>query len=416
MQESTKDKIVFKIPPVIIDKTPLRTRSFGEVEGWHHRFVNVQAALDLLGEDGSNVTIGVVDTGVDFKHLDLKQNLQPFYFDATTENNPQDENDHGTHCVGNIGATVNNRIGVKGVLPNVKGISAKGLGRDGSGDMIDVASAIKFCRESGCDIISLSLGAPFNSWYVEKEIKACEEAGVLVVAAAGNQGKNDFGIDYPAAYDTVLAVAAVDELGEVAWFSTRGNVDVAAPGVKIYSTITKNKVAPMSGTSMATPIVAALAGMMVSFCKRKGIAYTLPMVRKIIKDQTHDAGVVGIDDAYGVGIIDFLQVAKYLLTLVAEEDRPREELDGEQAPIVDFPNPPNLEEDTAPVPTPVEEDIPFPESPFLDLPLPSPPPVVEPAPEQPVEEEIIDSGSLNKWVGYVVAILIFVALVWQFLN
>lgn len=399
-----EEKIIFKLPPFKVEAVS-KTRNFGQIEGWHLRYCRVAEALAMLdNEDGSLALIGVVDTGAKFDHPDLQQNLIAISFDATADGNEMDENGHGTHCVGNIGAT-DNGIGTKGVLPKVKVLSSKGLDRTGSASSLEVANAVKFCREMNCDVLSMSLGAPYNSVYIEKEMKACEAAGIVVVAAAGNQGVTDYGIDYPGALKTVIAVAAVDDNGQVTDFSSRGNVDVAAPGYYIMSTYLGDQPKSLSGTSMACPIVAAAAGMCISFLKRKAIAYTPAMIRKMIKAGTNDAGIVGIDAEYGVGIIDFVKVADQLIALLPEVDLPRVGLEDE-APVIVVPLPPTEPIDDL-LPIPEEEDIPLP-SPIT--PLPSPPPIVEIPKPLPTP---VDSGQLNKYVGYGLVLFTLGVIVWQ---
>lgn len=229
---------------------------------------------DGWGGAGSNsAVIAILDTGVDLTHEDLIDNLwtdgsgnhgRDVYND---DNDPQDENGHGTHCAGIAAAVTNNGKGIAGVAGskiNVKIMAVQVLSSGGSGSSASVAGGIDYAVSKGADVISMSLGGGGSST-METACKNAHNAGVVVVAAAGND--NSDRKSYPAGYDSyVIAVGATDNNNEKASFSNYGDwVDIAAPGVNIYSTyITKNKYRSLSGTSMACPHVAGVAALGVS--------------------------------------------------------------------------------------------------------------------------------------------------------
>jgi len=242
---------------------------------------------------GSNsVIVAVIDTGVDYNHQDLSANMwrNPGeipgngndddgngYIDDVygidTYNNdsdPIDDNGHGTHVAGTIGAIGNNAIGVAGVCWNVKIMALKFLGSGGSGSTSDAIECIQYAINKGAHVMSNSWGGGAYSNALRDAILAAQNAGILFVAAAGNDSSdNDLDPHYPSSYDcdNIIAVAATDRYDNLASFSNYGpvSVDVAAPGVSILSTVPGNSYAFYSGTSMATPHVSGLCALLKSY-------------------------------------------------------------------------------------------------------------------------------------------------------
>jgi thermitase len=174
---------------------------------------------------------------------------------------PYDGNGHGTHAAGIAAAITNNTRGIAGMAPDAKIYAVRVLDDSGSGTLQNVANGIIHAADNGADVISLSLGSPNDSITLKEAVDYAWNKGVVVVAAAGNDGSSQPA--YPAYYSNAIAVAATDSDESKASFSNYGSwVDVAAPGVNIYSTYTDSSYASLSGTSMATPHVAGLAGLL----------------------------------------------------------------------------------------------------------------------------------------------------------
>jgi len=196
--------------------------------------------------DCSNVIVAVIDTGVNYKHRDIEYNMwdssaypKHGYNFVETHNDPTDLNGHGTHCAGIIGANGNDGIGVTGVCWKVKIMAVKALNAAGDGTTADIVSGINYAVTNGAHIINLSLGGSASNAMRDAILNA-KSKGVIIVAAAGNDGKDKK--MYPAAYsvepdiDNVISVGAVDQNGNLASFSNFGNwVKIAAPGVNILS-------------------------------------------------------------------------------------------------------------------------------------------------------------------------------------
>ena len=240
------------------------------------------------------VVVAVLDSGVDFNHEDLKNNMwtRPANLAAYNDaelgeindlngyngtdaiKDPMDDNGHGTHCAGIIGAEGNNGIGVTGINQKVQIMPLKFLGRGGFGSTNDAIEAINYAIDRKLNgvnvrVISASWGSTSKSKALEDTIKAAAEAGILFVAAAGNDGSdNDKRPHFPSNYNSpnIISVAALDRNDQLASFSNYGakTVHVAAPGKDILSTWLNGQYREASGTSMATPYVSGVAALIIA--------------------------------------------------------------------------------------------------------------------------------------------------------
>ena len=275
----------------------------GEVTPWG--VDRIDADLVWSNNKGNGVKIAIIDTGIDKDHPDLQANIKggvnfvskPSWRPADPEK-WDDDNGHGTHCAG-IVAAVDNDIGVIGVAPEAYLYGVKVLDRTGSGYESDVIAGIQWSRDNGMQVISMSLGGGYS----ESMETACSEAdgaGIVVVAAAGNSGPGDDTVNYPAKYESVIAVSATNDGDSLADFSSRGpEVELAAPGVSIDSTYMGGGYTTMDGTSMACPHVAGTAALVIV----SGITGS-GAVRARLQNTADDLGATGKDNLYGDGLVD----------------------------------------------------------------------------------------------------------------
>jgi thermitase len=229
---------------------------------WGPQKVQADKAWDVT-KGNSNVNIAIVDTGVQADHPDLSGKVINGWDFVYNDPIPNDANGHGTHCAGVAAAVTNNGVGIAGIAPNVKILAVRVLDANGSGTLENVANGITYAADHGAKVISLSLGGPSGSITLQNAVNYAWNKGAVIVAAAGNSGSSS--PSYPAYYSNVISVAATDSNDKKASWSNYGSwVDVAAPGVNIYSTYKGSSYATLSGTSMATPHVAGLAGLLAS--------------------------------------------------------------------------------------------------------------------------------------------------------
>ncbi len=227
---------------------------------WGPQKVQAPEAWDVT-RGSSSTRIAIVDTGVQYDHPDLAGKVVRGYDFVDDDSDPYDGNGHGTHCAGIAAAVTDNGRGIAGMAPNATIYAVRVLDDNGSGTLDDVANGIIHAADNGADVISLSLGAPVGATTLRNAVDYAWNSGSVVVAAAGNSGTSL--PSYPAYYDNAIAVTATDSNDNKASFSNYGSwVDVAAPGVDIYSTYTGSSYRSLSGTSMATPHVAGLAGLL----------------------------------------------------------------------------------------------------------------------------------------------------------
>jgi Ca2+-binding RTX toxin-like protein len=265
--------------------------NIGQSSGTSDADIDAPEAWDLQ-KGSKNVVVAVIDSGVDYNHQDLaaniwrntgeiagdgidndgngyKDDVRGYDF-INNDNDPVDDNSHGTHVAGTIGAVGNNNIGVVGVSQNVSIIPLKSLGSNNSGSSDGIAKAINYAIQKGAKVINASLGGGSFHQLTKDAISDANKKGILFVAAAGNDGKlnNDTDPNYPSNYDlpNIIAVANTTRNDGLASNSHYGktSVDLGAPGSSILSTIPGNQYASYSGTSMAAPHVSGAAALLLA--------------------------------------------------------------------------------------------------------------------------------------------------------
>jgi len=264
---------------------------------WNIERVDAEISWEI--STGDPVKVGVIDTGIDLSHPDLKANIKGGYNAIYPWKSPNDDNGHGTHVAGII-AALNNSIGVVGVGPKIDLYAIKVLNASGSGYLSDVIEGLDWAVKNKMKVVNMSLGTDQHIQSFHDAIKNAYNAGVTIVAAAGNSGGT---VTYPAAYPEVIAVSATDESNQIASWSSRGpEVDLAAPGVNIYSTYKGLTYKTLSGTSMAAPHVTGAAALIID--KGKCGTCTPDEIRQRLQQTAIDLGDPGTDNLYGAGLVN----------------------------------------------------------------------------------------------------------------
>jgi subtilisin len=245
---------------------------------------------------GTGINVAVLDTGIDSRHEDLHVCGGASFVGGDHE----DRNGHGTHVAGTI-AGLGTRRGVVGVAPGARLYAAKVLDDEGVGTWLSVARGIEWAVRQGMRVTNLSLGSPQPSRTLELACREAADAGVLLVGAAGNSGApagTGSSVNYPAAFEEVIAVAASDRRNRrTPWSSAGPEVELIAPGADILSAAPGNRYAELSGTSMASPHVAGAAALVWSAAPR----LSAPQVRQILADTAENLGMS--DDWQGRGLV-----------------------------------------------------------------------------------------------------------------
>ena len=229
---------------------------------WQHNMVGSQAAWNA-GYTGKGVKVAVIDSGVLSTHEDL--NVIDNKSFVTGNSSPNDGVGHGTHVAGLVAAKKGNGKGGAGIAPDAEILNLRVLGDDGSGEDYDIMRAVSYAAQNGVDIINMSLGGPGYSKSFQTVVKSAYESGVLVLAAAGNESTSAKA--YPAGYDYVYSIGAVRQNKGKTYFTNYGSwVDFSAPGEDLYSTYNAgtSSYTAMSGTSMACPVAAGTAAVILS--------------------------------------------------------------------------------------------------------------------------------------------------------
>ncbi len=284
---------------------------------WHLEQIHVKQAWKFA--QGAGVTVAVIDTGV-ARVPDLAETeIVAGYNFVDNNKNAADDHGHGTHVAGTIAQSTNNGVGVAGIAFKAKIMPIKVLSARGSGSIGGIAEGIRFAADHGAKVINMSLGGPLSSSVLGKAIKYAHDKGVVVVCAAGNDGRGR--VSFPAAFPDAIAVAATQFDESTTFYSNWGKeIDIAAPGGNtrvdqngdgmndgvlqntiVPGDISKNDYLLFMGTSMAAPHVAGVAALLVS----QGV--TSPdAVEKVLKASAHAPKIKPKDDAnrYGAGILD----------------------------------------------------------------------------------------------------------------
>ena len=269
---------------------------------WGIDRIDAPEAQHTTGGDG--IDVAILDTGIDPDHesLDVAGGYAVEEAKGPYSEDWADDEGHGTHCAGTA-AALDNEIGVLGTAPDVNLWAVKVLDNRGSGSWSGIAEGIEWAADNDMEVISMSLGGG-HSDTVQNAVEYAYSEGSLMVASAGN----DYGdpVNYPAAYDEVIAVSATDEDDNIADFSSTGpNVELAAPGVDVLSTYPGDDYTTMSGTSMSAPHVSGVAAMVydvLGLDASDDDPSDVDEVREQLQDTAEDIGLD--EEEQGHGLVD----------------------------------------------------------------------------------------------------------------
>lgn len=288
---------------------PVRTSLDGCQSQWGLRRINPEPAWQMVQNLKRKTIIAILDTGIDPLHPDLAAKIvQPINFTTKDRKDYLDQEGHGTHVAGIAAAATNNNIGIAGISLHTADIMpVKVIGPKG-GQTNWIISGILYAVHHGAKVINISFGAAIYCHALQLAINYAWQQGVVIVAAAGNEGKNH--IDYPAGYNFVLAVSATTAINELAFFSNRGmNIGITAPGTAILSTTptysTREKLPlydALHGTSQAAPFVSGLVAILFSLYPDLNNAKVLQIIQKSANPIDED--VKRWSPLFGYGLLD----------------------------------------------------------------------------------------------------------------
>jgi subtilisin len=263
---------------------------------------------------GDGIKVAILDTGIDYGHPDLNGNYAGGYDFVNDDADPFDDHYHGTLVAGVVAAE-DNSSGVIGVAPAARLYALKVLDQDGSGWSSDIIAALDWAVSNDIDVVNMSFGSPYDSSSFHTAIANAYNAGLVLVAAAGNEDTcppvGDT-VQYPAKYDEVIAVAATDQSDNRACFSSTGSaVELAAPGVSVRTTYPGGSYAWASGTSLASPHVVGAAALVLAsgISDANGNGRVNDEARLWLQETAADLGTAGRDTLYGFGLVDVRSLA-----------------------------------------------------------------------------------------------------------
>ncbi len=288
-------------------------------------------------ETGTDVVIAIIDSGVDMNHETLKENIwinpnekkngkdtsgsgyidDLYGWDFVNDNNdPDDDNNHGTHVAG-IAAAAENGVGIVGASWRSRIMSLKVLDSRGSGTESALAEAIIYAADNNAHIINMSLGTSEELEAVNEAAEYARKKETLLIAARGNN--NSSGPFYPASYDNIISVAATDPDDDKASFSSYGSeeTDLAAPGTDIFSADLNDSYRHANGTSMSSPFVAGIAALAISYMERWNIEWDVDKIKKLLYEACDDIN----NEALGHGRINASKLMNELDVFKIEAER-----------------------------------------------------------------------------------------------
>ncbi len=258
------------------------------------------------GNTADPIKVGVIDTGISSSHPDLKVNIKGGINTINARKGWNDDNGHGSHVAG-IVAAVNNTQGVVGGAPAADLYAIKVLNAQGSGYYSDIIEGLQWAIANNLQVVNMSLGGSADYQPLHDAIVAAQNAGIVIVVAAGNNGGV---VSYPGAYPEVITVAATDSSNaRPSWSNFGPEVDISAPGVSVYSTYKGTGYATLSGTSMATPHVAAAVALLLNrvvgaYDTNSNNKWDPNEIQTRLQSTATDLGAPAYDNFYGWGLVN----------------------------------------------------------------------------------------------------------------
>lgn len=313
---ASADLVALRANPAVVFAEPNHLRSQMRTpddpvltQQWALRDIHAYEAWDIT--TGGDITIAILDTGVSPSHPDLSKKLLRGHDFFNGDDDPSDDEGHGTYTAGVAAASSNNGVGIAGICWGCKILPVKVLGSRGQGDDATIAEGLRWAVDQGVRIISMSLGGPEDTQVMRDAVGYAHDHNVLVIAASGNGQAEGNLPNYPAAYPSVLAVSATNSTDGVTGFSTTGSfVDIAAPGVGLWSTLWTprdgNTYGVANGTSASCPHVAGAAALALTL--RPDLS--ADQLAEVLEAAADDQGAPGKDPEYGYGRLNLLRTVQ----------------------------------------------------------------------------------------------------------
>lgn len=272
---------------------------------YHHQRIETAAAWNQT-RGSAKVTVAVIDDGMDVMHPELVKQFVAPYDAVKKKAGAISPGLHGTHVAGLIAGSVDNKKWGAGVAPRTKIMPIDVFDDRGLGYTSDLIHGIEHAISANVDIINMSLGSYYYSEALNQVIQKAHKRGIVIVAAAGNDGtRKDY---YPSSLTSVISVGAVTKTDTSSLFSNKGpHIDLTAPGTDVYSTLPDNRFGPLSGTSMAAPIVSGVAALI----KANQPSLSNKQIEKRLFSSADDLGKKGRDDVYGHGRVNAKKALKH---------------------------------------------------------------------------------------------------------
>ncbi|PIC62703.1 hypothetical protein CSV79_15605 [Sporosarcina sp. P13] len=320
-QQLQEDRGILSVEPNYERRFHVSTNDPLLTKQWWIQRLRPESFWTRANQQKKSIVVAVIDSGIATNHEDLQGRIQPGGYNFHGNNtNIEDVNGHGTSVAGVLAASYSNDKGITGIAGpyNVKILPLKVTHITGTSYVSDSIKAIDYAIRKKADVINLSLGSNERSSVENAAIQRAIQAGISVVASAGNEAEEGNLINYPASYENVISVGATDSKNRRSTFSNYNSyISLVAPGTGVYTTGLSNSYKYMSGTSFSSPIVAGAAGLIKSIRPD----YTPQQIKQLLENTAIDLGVPGKDSHFGAGLLNLERVNNALADLVVRVQR-----------------------------------------------------------------------------------------------